>query len=150
MGKIIKQLPPNDDTYYIEHNRTTDSFRVRKDNKIKINGDSDNDIVFKKKNQSHPRDRLARKVRRSKRLANKKVRESETGPMIMPMGALLAAGKIKRKYAKNRKKDKTKKAAKKNKELSEIARKIRDPEKKKVLEMWMRDNIKKELVKLNG
>ena len=68
----------------------------------------------------------------------------------MPMGALLAAGKIKRKYAKNRKKDKTKKAAKKNKELSEIARKIRDPEKKKVLEMWMRDNIKKELVKLNG
>ena len=107
-------------------------------------------LCLKKKNQSHPRDRLARKVRRSKRLANKKVRESETGPMIMPMGALLAAGKIKRKYAKNRKKDKTKKLLKQNKELSEIARKIRDPEKKKVLEMWMRDNIKKELVKLNG
>ena len=108
-------------------------------------------LCLKKKNQSHPRDRLACKVRRSKRLANKKVRESETGPVIMPMGALLAAGKIKRKYAKNRKKDKKKKkAAKKNKELSEIARKIRDPEKKKVLEMWMRDNIKKELIKLNG
>ena len=49
MDKIIKQLPPNDDTYYIEHNRTTDYFMVTKDNRIKINDDSDNDIVFKKK-----------------------------------------------------------------------------------------------------
>ena len=46
MDKINKQLPPNNDTYFVEHNRTTDSFRGRKDNKIKINDDSDNDITF--------------------------------------------------------------------------------------------------------
>ena len=68
----------------------------------------------------------------------------------MPTSVLLAAGKIKRKYAKNRKKDKTKKLLKQNKELSEIAKKIRDPEKKKVLELWMSENIKKELIELNG
>ena len=51
---------------------------------------------------------------------------------------------------KNRKKDKTKKLLKQNKELSEIARKIGDPEKKKALELWMRNSIKKELIKLNG
>ena len=39
-------------------------------------------------------------VNKIERLANKKVRESETGPVIMPTGTLLAAGKIKRKYAK--------------------------------------------------
>ena len=50
----------------------------------------------------------------------------------MQTGALLTAGRIKRKFAKNRKKkDKTKKLLKQNKELIEIARKIRDPEKKK-------------------
>ena len=79
---------------------TTDSIRVRKDHKIKINDDSDNDIEFFKKAPSHRRDRLARKVRKSKRLANKKVRESKIGSVIMPTGALLAAGKIKNKYAK--------------------------------------------------
>ena len=131
MDKINKQLPPNNDTYYIEHNRTTDSFRVRKDNKIKINNDSDNDIEFVKKTPSHPPNRLARKVRRSKRLASKKVRESETGPVIMPTSALWLHVKLKEKTQKNRKKDKTKKLLKQNKELSEIARKIRDPEKKK-------------------
>ena len=41
MDKINKQLPPNNDTYYREHNRTTDTFRVRKYNKIKKNNDSD-------------------------------------------------------------------------------------------------------------
>ena len=112
MDKIIKQLPPNNDTYQIEKNRTTDSLRVRKDNKIKINDDSGNDILFLKKTPSHPRDRLAHKVRRSKRLANKKVRESVTGPVIMPTSALLAEGKVKRKYAKKQKKRQNKKDAK--------------------------------------
>ena len=51
MDKINKQLPPNNDTYYIQHNRTTDSFRVRKENKIKKNDDNDNDIEFFKKLQ---------------------------------------------------------------------------------------------------
>ena len=102
MDKINNQLPPNNDTYYIQHNRTTDSFRVRKDNKIRISDDSDNNIEFFKKTPSHPRDRLARKVRRSQRFAKKKVKESETGLLIMPMSALLAAGKIKRKYAKKK------------------------------------------------
>ena len=85
--------------------------------------------MFLKKTPSHPGNRLACKVKRSKRLANKKVRESETGPVIMPTSALLAPGKIKRKYEKNRKKEKTKKLLKPNKELSETARKLRDPEK---------------------
>ena len=93
-------------------NRTTDSLRVRKDNKIKINDNSGNDILFFKKTPSHPRDRLAHKVRRSKRLANKKVRESVTEPVIMPTSAVLAAGKVKRKYAKKQKKRQNKKAAK--------------------------------------
>ena len=100
MDKINKQLPPNNDIYYIEYNRTTDSFKIRKDNKIKINDDSNNNIEFFKKTPSHPRDRSAHKVRKSKRLANKKVRESKTGPVIIPTGTLLAAGKIKRKYPK--------------------------------------------------
>ena len=100
MDKISKQLPPNNDIYYIEYNRTTDFFRIRKDNKIKINDDSNNNIEFLKKTPSHPRDRSAHKVRKSKRLANKKVRESKTGPVIIPTGTLLAAGKIKRKYQK--------------------------------------------------
>ena len=39
--KINKRLPPSNDIYYIEHNRTTDTFRVRKYNKIKKNDDSD-------------------------------------------------------------------------------------------------------------
>ena len=46
MDKINKQLPPNNGTYYIEHNRATDSFRVRKDNEIKINDNRNNDIEF--------------------------------------------------------------------------------------------------------
>ena len=100
MDEINKQLLPNSDTQYIEPNRTTDSFSVRKDNKIEINDNSDHDIEFFKKTPNHPRDRLARKVRRSKRLANKKAREYETGSVIMPTCVLLAAGKIKRKYAK--------------------------------------------------
>ena len=116
IDKFIKQLPLNNDTYYVEHDKTTDSFRVRKDNKIKIQDDSDNDLKFLKTTPSHPRDRLARKVRRSKCLGNKKaeVRETETRPVIMPTGALLAAGKIKRKYAKNRKRNKIKKLLKQN------------------------------------
>ena len=108
MDKINKQLLPNNDIYYIEHNRTTNSFRVRKDNEIKIKDDSDNDIEFFKKTPSDPRDRLARKVRRSKRLANKKVRESRTGPVIMPTSVLLAAGKIKENTQKIEKKTKQK------------------------------------------
>ena len=50
MDKIIKQLPPNDDIYYVDHNRQTDTFRVRKDNKIKIeSNDDDDDVKFIKK-----------------------------------------------------------------------------------------------------
>ena len=122
IDKIIKQLPSNSDIYYIEHNKSTDSFRVRKDNKIKIQVESgdDDDLQVLKQIQSHPRNRLMHKVRRSKRLANKKkvkesavaanteVRESVTRPVIMPTGILLAAGKIKRKYARNRKKERKK------------------------------------------
>ena len=30
---IIKQLPPNNDIHYIEHDRVTDTFKLKKDNK---------------------------------------------------------------------------------------------------------------------
>ena len=100
IDKIIKQLPPNNDIYYVDHDRQTDTFRVRKDNKIKIESDDDG-IKFIKQIPTHPRDRLARRskqsnnneVRKSKRLAKK-----QKGRVVMPTGALLAAGKIKRKY----------------------------------------------------
>ena len=72
--KIAKQLLPNNDVYYIEHDRKTDSFKLKQDNKIKIN---DGEVEFLKQTPSHPRDRLAREVkkRRSKRVAKKKKRE---------------------------------------------------------------------------
>ena len=50
---------------------------------------------------------------------------------------------------KNRKKDKTKKLLKQNKELSEIAKKIRDPEKKKRQNCGCVTTSKK-VIKLNG
>ena len=91
--KIAKQLLPNNDIYYIEHDRKTDSFKLKKDNKIKIN---DDEVEFLKQTQSHPRDRLVREIKKriSKRVANKKERRAVTGSVVMPTGALLAAGKI--------------------------------------------------------
>ena len=68
----------------------------------------------------------------------------------MPTGRLLAIGKIKRKYAKNRKNTITKKLLKHDKELSKRIRRPRDPEKRKALELWARDNIKQELINLHG
>ena len=68
----------------------------------------------------------------------------------MPTGRLLATGKIKRKYAKNRKNTITKKLLKQDKELSKRIRRARDPEKRKALELWARDNIKQELINLHG
>ena len=58
MNKIIKQWPPNNDIYYVDHDRKTDTFRVRKDNKIKIKSDDDDDVKFMKQTPTHPRDRL--------------------------------------------------------------------------------------------
>ena len=149
---IVKQLPPNNDTYYIDHGKSTDTFRLKKDHKIKINDDSGDDVKFLKQTPSHPCDRLACKTkkRRSTHLANKKVRETETGPVVMPTGALLAVSKIKRKYAKSAKNAVTKKLLKLDKELSKKVRRTRDPEKRKALELWMHDNIKKELINLHG
>ena len=96
---------------------------------------------------SHPRDRLAREIkkRRSKRVANKKERKTATGSVDMLTGALLAAGKIKRKYAKGGKNDIRKKLLKQDKELSKIIKKTKDPEKRKELELCIRDIIKREL-----
>ena len=70
--------------------------------------------------------------------------------VVMPTGALLAAGKIKRKHAKGRKNTIRKELLKQDKELSERIRKTKDPEKRKELELWMCDNIKQELLNLNG
>ena len=147
--KIVRQLPPNNDVYYIEHDRRTDSFKLKKDNKIKINDDA---VEFLKQTSIHPRGRLAREIkkRRQKRVANKKERKTVTGSVVVPTGTLLAAGKIKRKYAKSRKDAIRKKLLKQDKELSKRIRKTKDPEKRKELELWMHDNIKQELINLNG
>ena len=67
--KLINRSP-NNDTYYIEHNRNR-SFRVRKDNKIKISNDSAMKLNFFKKTPSHPPDRLVCKARRSKHQTKK-------------------------------------------------------------------------------
>ena len=72
--KIIKQLPPNNDIYYVDHNRQTYTFWVRNDNKIKIESDDDDDVKFIKQTPTHPRDRLAR---RSKQNNNNEVRKSK-------------------------------------------------------------------------
>ena len=69
-----------------------------------------------------------------------------TGSVVKPMGTLLAAGKIQRKYAKDRKNAIRKKLFKQDKEPSKRMRKTKDPEKGKELELWMRDNIKREVL----
>ena len=147
MEKIIKQLPSNNDIYYVDHDRQTDTFRVRKDNKIKIeSNDDDDDVKFIKKTPNHLQDRLARRskqnnnneVRKSKRLAKK-----QKGGVVMPTGALLAAGTIKRKYLN--KGEQTKKLLKLEKRLNNVAKKLKDPKRVKKLHPWIRDNIKREL-----
>ena len=68
---------------------------LKKDNKIKINEDSNNYIKFLKQTMSHSHDRLAHKIkkRRLKLIVNEKARETKTGQP--------ATSKIKRKYAKS-------------------------------------------------
>ena len=96
--QIVKQLLPSNDTCYIDHDRT-DIFKLKNDNKIKVNNDSSDDIKFLRQTPGHPCKRLACKIkkRRSKHIANKKAREIKRGPVVMPTGALLAASKIIRK-----------------------------------------------------
>ena len=110
----VKQLRPNNDTCDTDHDRTTDTFKLKKDNIIKINNDSGGDIKFLKQTPSYRRDRLRRKIkkRKSKRIANKKARETKTGPVVMPTSALLAVSKIKRKYTKSAGNATTKKTVK--------------------------------------
>ena len=83
-------------------------------------------------------------------IANKKASETKTGPVVMPTGALLAASKIKAKYAKSAKNVITKKLLKQDKELSKKIKRTRDPEKRKARELWVHGNIKTKLIKLNG
>ena len=122
--KIVKQLLPNNDAYYIEHDRETDFFKLKKDGKIKIN---DDEVEFLKQTPSHPCDRLACEIkkRRSKRVVNKKERKTVTVSVVMPTGTLLAAVKIKRKYAKGRKNTIRKKLLKQDKKLSKRIRKTK-------------------------
>ena len=123
------------------------TFRVRKDNKRKIESDDDDDVKFIKQTPTHPRDTFARRskqnnnneVRKSKRLAKK-----QKGRVVMPTGALLAAGKIKRKYLN--KGERTKKILKHEKRLNNVAKKLKDPKRVKKLNLWIRDNIKRELI----
>ena len=147
MDEIIKQLLLNNDIYYVDHDRQTDTFRVRKDNKMKIEIDDD-DNKFIKQTPTHRRDRLARRskqnnnneVRKSKRLAKK-----QKGRVVMPTGALLAVGKIKKKYLN--KGERTKKLLKHEKRLNNVAKKLKDPKRVKKLNLWIRDKIKRELMK---
>ena len=136
----------------MDHDKTGDTCRLKKDNKITINDDSGDDAKFLKQTPSYPRDRLACKTkkRRSTRLANKKLRQTETDQVVIPTVTLLAVAKIERKYAKTAKNAVTKKLLKLVKELSKKVKRTRDPEKRKALELWMRDNIKKELINLHG
>ena len=62
----------------------------------------------------------------------------------MPTGALLAAGKIKRKYLN--KGERTKKLLKHEKRPNNVAKKLKDPKRVKKLNLWIRDNIKRELI----
>ena len=147
MDKIIKQLPPNNDIYYGDHDRKTDTFRVIKDNEIKIESDDDDDDVeFVKQTPTHPRDSLVGRskqnndeVRNSKRLAKK-----QKGRVVMPTSALLAAGKIKSKYLN--KGERTKEWLKHEKTLNNLAKKLKDQKTVKKLNLWIRDNIQRELI----
>lgn len=96
---------------------------------------------FLKEIATQPRESLSSEVKRSKRLAKKQKRR---GIVIMPTDALLAAGKIKRKYCNKR--EKTKKLLRHEKRLENVARKPEDPERVKKLDLWIRNNIKRELI----
>ena len=141
MDKIIKQLPPNNDIYYVDHDRQTDTFRVRKDNKIKIESDDD-DVKFIKQTPTHSRDRLARRskqnnsneVRKSKRLA-----KNQKGRVVYWLQAKLKGNIL-------IKGERTKKLLKHEKRLNSVAKKLKDPKRVKKLNLWKRDNIKRELI----
>ena len=62
----------------------------------------------------------------------------------MPTSALLAAGKIKRKYLN--KGERIKKLLKHEKTLNNLAKKLKDQKTGKKLNLWIRDNIKRELI----
>ena len=69
--KMIKQLPPNNDQYYIQHDNISDAYRVWKEKKVTVIINSNEEFNSKAKKRS------------KKRWA------------IIPTGASLATGKIK-------------------------------------------------------
>ena len=68
----------------------------------------------------------------------------------MPTSALLAKKKTRKKYTKVRKQTMKEKLLKQNDVIAEKVRKTKYPKKRKQLELWWRDHIKKELIKLDG
>ena len=66
--------------------------------------------------------------------------KKQKGRVVMPKSALLAADKIKRKYLNKR--VRTKKLMKHEKRLNNIVKKLKDPNRVKKLNLWIRDNIK--------
>ena len=150
--KKIHISPPEDYVDIEKLNRTV----------IEISSDSEDEVTYTKTTTSHPRDRLTVKIKEQEKQAivvgdnddemycKQKGERTKTGPVVMPTGALLAASKIKRKYAKSAKNTITKKLLKQDKELSKKIKRTRDLEKRKALELWVHGNIKTELIKLNG
>ena len=53
--KIIKQLPPNNDQYYIQHDNISDAYRVRKEKKVTVIINSDEEFNSKAKKRSKKR-----------------------------------------------------------------------------------------------
>ena len=104
--KIIKQLPFNNNQYYIQHDKNSDTYRVRKEKKVTVVINSDEETNSKAKKRA------------KKRWA------------IIPMEALLATGKIKRKYKQSARKAVSNKLLR----LTEKARNTEDPEKRRTLD----------------
>ena len=111
--KIIKQLPPNRDQYYIQHDKNSDTYRVQKERKVTVIINSDEETNSK-----------AKKKRRD----------------IIPTGALLVTGKIKRKYKQSARKAETNKLLR----VTEKARNTEDPEKRRTLDSEAY-NVKREV-----
>ena len=101
--KIIKQLPPNNDEYFIQRDKDINTYRVQRGKKIRV------------VSSSH---------KKSKTKSKKRTKKRHT---VIPTGALLATGKIKRKYKQSARKAVTNKLL----TLSKTAKKQRRSRRKK-------------------
>ena len=74
---IIKQLPPNNDLHYIEHDRVTDTFKLKKDNKGS-KGKASQAIQKKNKKKTERKMRQNKdKVKKTAKMAINELRKSK-------------------------------------------------------------------------